>query len=189
MAHPKHISHSSSHTCCTACLQISAQHVSNTDVHQTQATDFCQTNPHKSSTCCTRPQSALKCIGLTWSCSLVTHRHKEVFTASLCYLEMYACILFFPANICITLTITALSSLATSLSAFTAVQATSLSLFLSLSHFCLSLANRHCSYCCNCSYQHYSQVLPPSSPSQPSLPLYLIFHALHVLSWELSSSI
>lgn len=62
-----------------------------------------------------------------------------------------------------------------------------LSLSLSVS-FLPFLTNRRCSYCCNCSYQHYSQVLPPSSPSQPSLPLYLIFHALHVLSWELSSS-
>lgn len=140
MAHPKHISHSSSHTCCTACLQISAQHVSNTDVHQTHATDSAKPihiRAVHAAHALNQHSNAL----VSHDPAALSHRHKEEFTASLCYLEIYACILSFPANICITLTLTALSSLATSLSAFTAVQATSLFLYLSLSHFCLSLAN------------------------------------------------
>lgn len=88
--------HCSSADQCRACLKYT---------RAANTTDFSHTNLHMS-TCCTRPQSALKCVQHTCSCSLLTHRHKEMLTTSLCYLEIYACILSFPANINITLTIT-----------------------------------------------------------------------------------
>lgn len=46
MTHPKHISHASSHTGCTACLQISAEHVSNTHMQQTQTRRISATHIH-----------------------------------------------------------------------------------------------------------------------------------------------
>lgn len=55
MTHPRHISHASSYTRCTGCLQIRARHVPNTHTQKTQtrrilATQICMWAAHASHT-------------------------------------------------------------------------------------------------------------------------------------------
>ncbi len=88
---------------CRSALSMSQTHTSSKCTH-----DGFQ--PHKC-TCeqCmlhTRPQSELTRVSHTCSRSLPSRRHKEIFTASILYLQVHVCVLSFPAIIYITVTIT-----------------------------------------------------------------------------------
>lgn len=132
MTHPKHISHASSHTRCTACLQISAEHVSNTHMQLTHTRRISATQIHMRAA--HAAHTAWISIEIRLPHMLPQHSHSDTKRSLLVFAICKWLYSLFPSHHlhhCYYnnyLPRPTLSSFAASLSTFTAVQATRLSL-------------------------------------------------------------